>query len=335
MYTNITNTIYNIKRVIGKPYNDSILQKELIQYPYKIVNKDNIPVINYEDKQFTPEEITAMFLRESRNRASAYLGYNVTSAVITVPSYFNNAQRIATMNAGTIAGLDVKRIINEQSAAALTYGVNKMKQNPEDYLIFHVGGGTFNISLVTMGKGIIRVNATSGDTLLGGEDFDNILVDWCIDKIIEDDNIDIRSNPLSMRKLKDSCEKAKIELSSQMETIIECKSLYEDTDFRVTLTRDKFNSLCIHLFELIISSMNSILPPATKNIKDVVLVGGSTNIPKIQNMLFSILPHLLKNTQINSDNMVVNGAAIQGYYLMKQSRSIQLVDTLNDTTIGI
>ena len=242
---NPTNTIFDAKRLIGRKFNDSVVQKDMAHWPFKVQSgSDDKPQIMVkhkgEQKKFYPEEISSMVLTKMKETAETYLGHQVKNAVITVPAYFNDSQRQATKDAGIISGLNVMRIINEPTAAAIAYGLDKQNQGEKNVLIFDLGGGTFDVSLLSMEGGVFEVKATAGDTHLGGEDFDNKVVDYCASEFLKKEGIDIRKNMRAMRRLRTQCEKAKRILSASAQTSIEVDSLADSIDFSLTLTRAKF-----------------------------------------------------------------------------------------------
>ena len=320
---NPNNTIYDAKRLIGRNFNDKSLQVDIKQFSFNVVDGgNNKPLIkaNYkgEEKKYKPEEISSMILGKMKETAEAYIGEKVTDAVITVPAYFNDSQRQSTKDAGTIAGLNVLRIINEPTAAAIAYGLDNKDTSEKNVLIFDLGGGTFDVSLLNIDDGIFEVKSTAGDTHLGGEDFDNILVDHFTKEFKRKHNIDITGNNRALRRLRTSCEKAKRSLSSGNTANIEIDSLCEGIDFFTNITRAKFESLCMHLF-------NRCMEPVTKVLRDggiskskvdeIVLVGGSTRIPKIQNLLSEFFNGKELSKSINPDEAVAYGASVQAAIL--------------------
>ena len=288
---NPENTIFDAKRLIGRDFNDKTLQSDLKQFPFNVKDDKNKPVIEVqyknETKQLHPEEISSMVLTKMKEIAEAYIGEEVKDAVITVPAYFNDSQRQATKDAGSIAGLNVLRIINEPTAAAIAYGLDN---NPveKNVLIFDLGGGTFDVSLLNIDDGIFEVKATAGDTHLGGEDFDNLLVKYFIDEIKRKHRHDISDNKRASRRLRTACEKAKRTLSSSSTASIEIDSLFDGVDFFSSISRAKFESLCMPLFQKCIDPVTRVLMDSgvgKNQVDDIVLVGGSTRIPKIQELL--------------------------------------------------
>ena len=252
--TNPNNTIFDAKRLIGRKYNDSVVQQDIKHWSFKVEEgKDSKPMIvvksKGEFKKFHPEEISAMVLTKMKETAESYLGKQVKQAVITVPAYFNDSQRQATKDAGAISGMNVLRIINEPTAAAIAYGLDKKGQGERNVMIFDLGGGTFDVSLLTIEEGIFEVKATAGDTHLGGEDFDNKMVEWCTEQFRKKKGIDITKNQRALRRLRTQCERAKRILSSSTQTTIEVDSLAESEDFSEVVTRAKFEELCINFFK--------------------------------------------------------------------------------------
>ena len=320
--SNPFNTVYDAKRLIGREFNDPLLQNEMKSLSYKVVNdkgKAKISVDYMGDtKNFTPEEISAMLLTELKDIASAYMGEEITDAVITVPAYFNDAQRQATKDAGMIAGINVLRIINEPTAAAIAYGLDKNRTKESNILIFDLGGGTFDVSLLSIEDGVFEVKATSGDTHLGGSDFDNIITQHLMSEFKRTSKIDISDNKKAIRRLRTAAECAKRTLSTSSQAIIEVESLAEGTDFNTTLSRAKFESLCMTLFKKCISPVETVLKDAKmskSNVDEIVLVGGSTRIPKIQEMLSDYFGGKELNKSINPDEAVAYGAAVQAAIL--------------------
>tara|TARA_B100001115_G_scaffold169697_1_gene150590 strand:+ start:691 stop:2496 length:1806 start_codon:yes stop_codon:yes gene_type:complete len=342
---NPTNTICDAKRFIGKSWNDETVQNDKKLLQFDISNKEGNPVfnVNYkgEDKQFRPDEISAMVLGKMKKTAEDYLGTEVKNAVITVPAYFNDAQRNATKDAGQIAGLNVLRIINEPTAAALSYGLDKKECDDLNVLIFDLGGGTFDVSILNIDDGMFEVKATAGDTHLGGEDFDNILLKHFIQEFKRKHKHDISDNKRSIRRLKTACERLKRTLSSVNNATIELESLYEGIDFNSSLTRARFENMCDGYFRNCLDTVNKVLVDAKmdkSDIQEIVLVGGSTRIPKIQDMLSKHFngKELCKN--INPDEAVAYGAAVQAAVLSgnndEKLNEILLVD-VTPLSLGI
>ena len=319
---NPTNTVYDAKRLIGRTYDDPSLQDDMKSLSYTVVNENNMPRVQVqymgETKQFTPEELSAMLLTKLKETAESYLGEPVTEAVITVPAYFNDAQRQATKDAGVIAGLKVLRIINEPTAAAIAYGLDKGTNEERNVLIFDLGGGTFDVSLLTIDDGLFEVKATAGDTHLGGSDFDNLIVQYLAQEFNKKNNVDMMTNKRSVRRLRTAAERAKRTLSSSTNANIEVDSLFDGIDFYTTLSRAKFENLCGDLFRQCLEPVDRVLRDAGMDkgqVHDLVLVGGSTRIPKVQKMLSDYFngKELCKN--INPDEAVAYGAAVQAAIL--------------------
>lgn len=319
---NPTNTIFDVKRLIGRNFLDKTVQDDMKLLSYKVVSgKDGKPLaeVEYknEKKQFQPEEVSAMILGKMKQTAETYLGKEVKNAVITVPAYFNDAQRQATKDAGTIAGLNVLRIINEPTAAAIAYGLDK---NPEEknVLIFDLGGGTFDVSLLTLDEGLFQVKATAGDTHLGGEDFDNLMVNHFIELFKRKHKKDITDNPRSLRRLRSACERAKRTLSASSNASIEIDSLYDGIDFNESLSRSKFEDICSSKFRECLKPVEKVLKDAKlskDDIHEIVLVGGSTRIPKIKSLLTNFFNGKNLNKSVNPDEAVAYGAAVQAFIL--------------------
>ena len=318
---NPENTIFDAKRLIGRKFDDPALQADIKTFPFKVISDNNKPKIqaNYKNelKDFQPEEISSMVLTKMKEIAESYIGEDVTDAVVTVPAYFNDSQRQATKDAGQIAGLNVLRIINEPTAAAIAYGLDK-KEEEKMVLIFDLGGGTFDVSLLSIDDGIFEVKATAGDTHLGGEDFDNIMMKYFIDEFKRKNKVDISENKRALRRLKTACERAKRSLSSSNTASIELESIHEGIDFFTSITRARFESLCMNLFQKCINPVSKVLQDAgvsKSGVHDIVLVGGSTRIPKIQELLSSFFNGKELNKGINPDEAVAYGAAVQAAIL--------------------
>lgn len=319
---NPTNTVFDAKRLIGQKFTDANVQSDMKHFTYKVVDKDNKPYIEVEykgeTKLFAPEEISSMVLSKMKEIAESYLGMPVTNAVITVPAYFNDSQRQATKDAGTIAGLNVLRIINEPTAAAIAYGLDKKSQSERNVLIFDCGGGTFDVSILTIDDSIFEVKATAGDTHLGGEDFDNKMVEYFVDEFKRKYKKDISGNKKSLRRLRTACENAKRTLSSSNVAQIEIDSLYEGNDFATSITRAKFENLCDTLFKKTMAPVEQVLRDSKiskSDINEIVLVGGSTRIPKIQQLLSDFFGGKELCKSINPDECVAYGAAVQAAVL--------------------
>jgi len=319
---NPTNTVFDAKRLIGRRFNDPEVQADRKHWPFKLIEKNGKPYIEVqfkgETKDFTPEEISSMVLTKMKDTAEAYLGEKVKDAVITVPAYFNDSQRQATKDAGHIAGLNVLRIINEPTAAAIAYGLDKKSEGEKNVLIFDLGGGTFDVSLLSIDDGIFEVKATAGDTHLGGEDFDNRLVNHFVQEFKRKYKKDLSVNPRSLRRLRTACERAKRTLSSSTQTSIEIDSLYEGIDFYTSITRARFEEINSDLFRKVIEPVEKVLKDAKldkSSIHEIVLVGGSTRIPKIQNLVSRYFNGKEPSKSINPDEAVAYGAAVQAAIL--------------------
>jgi len=317
---NAKNTVYDAKRLIGRNYNDSHMKEEMKYFSYNIVDKSNKPIIEVEykneKKQFTPEEISSMILYKMKEIAELFLGETIVDAVITVPAYFNDSQRQATKDAGIIAGLNVLRIINEPTAAAIAYGLDG--KGSKNVLIFDCGGGTHDMSILNIDDGIFEVKSTGGDTRLGGEDIDNILVNYFSSEFNKKFNLDMTKNAKSMRRLRTTCESAKRTLSTATVAKIEIDSLYDGNDFSASITRAKFENLCDDIFKKTIAPLDQVLKDANmgkSDINDIVLVGGSTRIPRIQELLSQYFNGKELNKSINPDEAVAYGAAVQAAIL--------------------
>ncbi|KAK9883618.1 hypothetical protein WA026_001791 [Henosepilachna vigintioctopunctata] len=343
---NPSNTVFDAKRLIGRKLDDPKVQQDMKHWPFKVVSAQGKPKIQVtfkgEVKTFTPEEISSMVLTKMKQTAEAYLGREVRDAVITVPAYFNDSQRQATKDAGTIAGINVLRIINEPTAAALAYGLDKNLSGERNVLIFDLGGGTFDVSILTIDEGsLFEVKATAGDTHLGGEDFDNRLVNYFTDEFKRKFHKDLRSNPRALRRLRTAAERAKRTLSSSTEASLEIDALYEGVDFYTKISRARFEELNADLFKSTLQPVEKALTDAKmdkRSIHDVVLVGGSTRIPKIQSLLQNYFNGKSLNLSINPDEAVAYGAAIQAAILSGDTSSkiqdVLLVD-VTPLSLGI
>ncbi|RDI81624.1 hypothetical protein Vi05172_g8398 [Venturia inaequalis] len=335
---NPVNTVFDAKRLIGRKFADAEVQADMKHFPFKIVDKLGKPVVQIEfkgeTKTFTPEEISSMILTKMRETAESYLGGTVNNAVVTVPAYFNDSQRQATKDAGLIAGLNVLRIINEPTAAAIAYGLDKKATGERNVLIFDLGGGTFDVSLLTIEEGIFEVKSTAGDTHLGGEDFDNRLVNHFVNEFKRKHKKDLTSNARALRRLRTACERAKRTLSSSAQTSIEIDSLYEGIDFYTSITRARFEELCQDLFRSTMEPVERVLRDAKidkSSVHEIVLVGGSTRIPKIQKLVSDFFNGKEPNKSINPDEAVAYGAAVQAAILSgdtssKSTNEILLLD---------
>jgi len=331
---NPENTVFDAKRLIGRDFSDKTLQSDLKHFPFSVIEKNKKPVIEVtfknEKKTYYPEEISSMVLIKMKEIAESYIGEDVTEAVITVPAYFNDSQRQATKDAGAIAGLNVLRIINEPTAAAIAYGLDN-KSEEKNVLIFDLGGGTFDVSLLNIDDGIFEVLATAGDTHLGGEDFDNLLVKHFSDEFKRKYKHDISDNKRASRRLRTACEKAKRTLSSSATASIEVESIHEGIDFFTSITRAKFEMLCMSLFQKCIEPVSKVLRDSgvSKNqVDDIVLVGGSTRIPKIQELLSSFFNGKELSKNINPDEAVAYGASVQAAILSKSTTGKERIDEI-------
>jgi heat shock protein 1/8 len=326
---NPSNTVFDAKRLIGRKYDDPKIQQDLKHWPFKVISDGGKPKIQVdykgEIKKFAPEEISSMVLTKMKETAEAYLGTSVRDAVITVPAYFNDSQRQATKDAGVIAGLNVMRIINEPTAAALAYGLDKNLKGERNVLIFDLGGGTFDVSILTIDEGsLFEVRATAGDTHLGGEDFDNRLVDHLADEFKRKYKKDLRTNARALRRLRTAAERAKRTLSSSTEASFEIDALFDGIDFYTKISRARFEELNADLFRSTLQPVEKALTDAKMDkgmIHDIVLVGGSTRIPKIQQLLQNYFNGKSLNLSINPDEAVAYGAAVQAAVLNGESDS--------------
>jgi molecular chaperone DnaK len=336
--TNPHNTISSVKRFMGRRYDE--VTEEISHWSYKVVKGDNNTVrIDIDGRQYTPQEISAMILQKMKKTAEDYLGHEVNEAVITVPAYFNDAQRQATKEAGEIAGLTVRRIVNEPTAAALAYGLDKGKHD-QKIAVFDLGGGTFDISVLELGDGVFEVKSTNGDTHLGGDDFDKVIMDWLADEFKKDEAIDLRKDPMALQRLKESSEKAKVELSSSTETEINLPYITAvdgvPKHLVKKLTRAKFEQLADNLFVRCLKPCEAALKDAGMDkgqINEVILVGGSTRIPKVQEIVEKFFGRK-PNRSVNPDEVVAVGAAIQGAVLTGEVKDVLLLD-VTPLSLGI
>jgi len=340
---NPSNTVFDAKRLIGRRFEDSSVQSDMKHWPFEVVSDGGKPKIQVEykgeNKTFFPEEISSMVLIKMREIAEAYLGKAVTNAVVTVPAYFNDSQRQATKDAGTIAGLNVLRIINEPTAAAIAYGLDKKGTGERNVLIFDLGGGTFDVSILTIEDGIFEVKSTAGDTHLGGEDFDNRMVNHFVQEFKRKHKKDLTSNKRALRRLRTACERAKRTLSSSTQASIEIDSLFEGVDFYSTITRARFEELNADLFRSTLEPVEKALRDAKMDkaqVHDIVLVGGSTRIPKIQKLLQDFFNGKELNKSINPDEAVAYGAAVQAAILNgDKSEAVQDLLLLDVTPLSL
>ncbi len=336
--TNPQKTVFSIKRFMGETYDQ--VQKEVARVPYKVVCGDNnTPRVDIDGRLYTPQEISAMILQKMKKTAEDYLGQEVTEAVITVPAYFSDAQRQATKEAGEIAGLTVRRIVNEPTAASLAYGLDKSNKDMK-IAVFDLGGGTFDISILELGDGVFEVKSTNGDTHLGGDDFDHVIIDWLAEEFLKDEGVDLRQDPMALQRLKEAAEKAKIELSSTTSTEINLPYIMPvngvPKHLVKTLTRAKFEQLADSLIQACIAPCRQALQDAnlsTSDIDEVILVGGSTRIPAVQAIVekfFGKAP----SKGVNPDEVVAVGAAIQGGVLTGEVKDVLLLD-VTPLSLGI
>ena len=336
--TNPTKTIYSIKRFMGETFEQ--VKDEIARVPYKVVRGDNdTPRVDIDGRLYTPQEISAIILQKMKKTAEDYLGAEVTDAVITVPAYFNDAQRQATKEAGEIAGLNVRRIVNEPTAASLAYGLDKSDRDMK-IAVFDLGGGTFDISILELGDGVFEVRSTNGDTHLGGDDFDHVIIDWLADEFKADEGVDLRQDPMAMQRLKEAAEKAKIELSSTTSTEINLPYIMPvggvPKHLVRTLTRAKFEQLADRLIQACVAPCETALRDAglsKSDIDEVILVGGSTRIPAIQDIVEKIFGKA-PSKGVNPDEVVAVGAAIQGGVLTGEIKDVLLLD-VTPLSLGI
>eukprot|EP00092_Neocalanus_flemingeri_P025625 GFUD01027781.1.p1 GENE.GFUD01027781.1~~GFUD01027781.1.p1 ORF type:complete len:649 (-),score=246.49 GFUD01027781.1:85-2031(-) len=319
---NPNNTIFDAKRLIGRKFNESTVQSDMKHWPFQVVQVSDKPMLQVEfkceEKTFSPEEISSMVLVKMKETAEAFLGQDITDAVVTVPAYFNDSQRQATKDAGVISGLNILRIINEPTAAAIAYGLDKKGAAEANVLIFDLGGGTFDVSILTIEDGIFEVKSTAGDTHLGGEDFDNRMVDHFVNEFKRKHKKDMSGNKRALRRLRTACERAKRTLSASAQANIEIDSLFEGIDFYTSITRARFEELCNDLFKGTLEPVEKSMRDAKMDktaIQEIVLVGGSTRIPKIQKLLQDFFNGKELNKSINPDEAVAYGAAVQAAIL--------------------
>lgn len=340
--SNPENTVFDAKRLIGRTFSDSSVQRDKKFFPFSVVDQGSKPAIQVDTAEgkrtFLPEEISAMVLSKMKETAEAYLGHAVTHAVVTVPAYFNDAQRQATKDAGTIAGLNVMRIINEPTAAAIAYGIDK-KEGEKNVLVFDLGGGTFDVTLLTIDNGVFEVLSTNGDTHLGGEDFDQRVMDYFVKLYKKKTGKNIRNDNRALQKLRREVEKAKRALSSQHQTKIEIEAFFEGEDFSETLTRARFEELNMDLFRSTMAPVRKVLEDADlekDEVDEIVLVGGSTRIPKVQQLVKEFFDGKEPSRGINPDEAVAYGAAVQGGVLggEEETGDLVLLD-VNPLTLGI
>jgi molecular chaperone DnaK len=337
--TNPENTLFAIKRLIGRKFDTEAVKKDIAISPFKIVKADNGDAwVEVKGQKYSPPEISAMVLQKMKKTAEDYLGETVTDAVITVPAYFDDSQRQATKDAGKIAGLNVLRIINEPTAAALAYGLDKKKE--EKVAVFDLGGGTFDISILELGEGVFEVKSTNGDTFLGGEDFDQVVIDWIADEFRKDQGIDLRSDKMALQRLKEAAEKAKCELSSTMETDINLPFITADATgpkhLTMKLSRAKLEALCADLLAKLEGPCRTALKDAgltAAEIDEVILVGGMTRMPAVQKRVQDIF-NKVPNRGVNPDEVVAIGAAIQGGVLKGDVKDVLLLD-VTPLSLGI
>jgi molecular chaperone DnaK len=337
--TNPENTLYSIKRLIGRKFDTEAVKKDIAISPFKIVKADNGDAwVEVRDKRYSPPEISAMILQKMKKTAEDYLGTTVTDAVITVPAYFDDSQRQATKDAGKIAGLNVLRIINEPTAAALAYGLDKKKD--EKIAVFDLGGGTFDVSILELGDGVFEVKSTNGDTFLGGEDFDQLIIDWIADEFKKDQGIDLRGDKMALQRLKEAAEKAKCELSTSVETDINLPFITADATgpkhLTLKLSRAKLESICAELLAKLDGPCRTALKDAglsASEIDEVILVGGMTRMPAVQKRVEDIFGKT-PNKGVNPDEVVAIGAGIQGGVLKGDVKDVLLLD-VTPLSLGI
>ena len=345
---NPENTVFDVKRLIGRNFNDNSVKSDKKMFPFELVNKKGKPyvqvTVNGEKKQFAPEEVSSMILQKMRSTAESYLDKDINNAVVTVPAYFNDAQRQATKDAGTISGLNVERIINEPTAAAIAYGLDK-KGGEKNILVFDLGGGTFDVSLLTIDNGVFEVLATNGDTHLGGEDFDQRIMKYFMKMFKKKNKVSLKDNKRAMQKLRRESERVKRALSTQPQARAEIEALYDGIDFSETLTRARFEELNQDLFKKTLGPVSKVLSDAglkKAEVDEIVLVGGSTRIPKVRQLITDFFNGKKVNTGINPDEAVAYGASVQGGILSgeggESTKDILLLDvaplSLGIETVG-
>ena len=329
---NPSNTVFDAKRLIGRKFDDPVVTAERKLWPFKVVDSGGKPKIEVEWKgerqSFLPEEISAAVLQKMKATAEAYLGESVRDAVVTVPAYFNDSQRQATKDAGAIAGLNVLRIINEPTAAALAYGLDRVgvDKGERNVLIFDCGGGTHDLSVLTLDDGVFEVKSTAGDTHLGGEDFDNALVSYCSDDFKKKTKVDVTGNARALRRLRTACERAKRALSSATQATVEVDSMAEGHDYQTTITRAKFESLCEAFFRRTVAPLDNLLRDAKldkSQIHEIIMVGGSSRIPKVRQLVSEYFNGKKLNDSVNPDEAVAYGAAVQAHILTGGSKKTE------------
>ncbi len=344
---NPNNTVFDAKRLIGRKYSDPTVQEDMKLWPFKVIKEENgdrpqvVVTFQKQTKRFYAEEISAIVLQKMRKIAEDYVGHKIEDAIVTVPAYFNDSQRQATKDAGKIAGINVLRIINEPTAAAIAYGLDKKFKNERNVLIFDLGGGTFDVSLLSLEQGLFEVRATNGHTHLGGEDFDNRLVEYAAGEFRRKTNIDIRGNPKALRRVRAQCEKAKRTLSSSTQATIDIDALIDGKDFNCVINRAKFEELCMDLFRKCIPPLDNVLKDSKfskSDVHDIVLVGGSSRIPKIIQMVSEYFNGREPNRSINPDEAIAYGAAVQAAVISnvqdEEIRNIVLLD-VTPLSLGI